>query len=201
MNPFPITPFPINPLPILRQACVALLVGLTAAGAAAEDKLYEGLLLPDDFAGPVSVVIELRDLRGVLVGSVKAGSPYSGTAKINTGEMIGDKCDFRVSFSPAVSLRFTGNCGSTLFEGRYAQLGRRDAGGRGTFRLSRKEPEKEEEKQEANPQSIGAPSVTECIMANTRCLTACPQDNYNVAFLCSNRCRSKYRTCKKNAAY
>lgn len=192
--------FPFNPFPILRQACAALLVGLAATGAVAEDKLYEGLLLPDDFGGPVSVVIELRDLNGVLVGSVKAGSPYSGTAKINAGEMVGDKCDFRVSFSPAVALRFTGICSTNLFDGRYAQPGRRDAGGRGTFRLSRKEPEKTDEKQEITSQAVGVPSVTECIMANTRCLTACPQGDYNVAFLCSNRCRSKYRSCKKAAS-
>ncbi|HMW43943.1 MAG TPA: hypothetical protein PKC88_16345, partial [Plasticicumulans sp.] len=50
--------------------------------------------LPEDFAGPITVTVELRDLHGVLVGRVKASPPISAVGQISSGEMMGDKCDF-----------------------------------------------------------------------------------------------------------
>ncbi|WP_374261600.1 hypothetical protein [Zoogloea sp.] len=187
-------------LPILRRIVLPALLGLAAGSVwADDDKRYEGLLLPEDFAGPISVTIELRDLHGVLVGRVKAGSPISGVASVSTGEMQGDRCDFTVPFNASTVMRFVGNCKTAAFDGKYYLLGRRDAGGRGSFRLMSKEPDKDEDKQDGPRPAVITTSVTDCINANSRCLLACPQGDYNTEFLCSNRCRSKYRACKKAA--
>ncbi len=184
---------------ILRRIVLAALVGFAAGGVCADDdKLYEGLLLPDDFAGPVAVTVELRDLRGVLVGRVKAGSPLSSVAPVSAGTMSGDKCDFTVTFAGGTTLRFTGTCQTAMFEGKYAQPGRRDPASRGSFRLMRKEPEKDDDGLASRSASISTTSLTDCISANHRCLTACPQGDYNAEFLCANRCRSKYKSCKKS---
>ncbi len=180
-----------------RQAVCFSLFGLAAASACAEDKLYEGMLLPEDFAGPITVSVELRDLHGVLVGRVKASPPISAVGQVSSGEMTGDKCDFTVPFAASTVLRFVGTCSTGMFEGRYTQAGRRDASSRGTFRLMRKEPEKEEDTRAALRAQMPTGSVTECITANTRCLGACPKGDYNTEFLCSNRCRTKYKACKK----
>lgn len=187
----------MKPCAFLRQAVCSLLFGLAAASACAEDKLYEGMLLPEDFAGPITVTVELRDLHGVLVGRVKASPPISAVGQISSGEMMGDKCDFTVPFTSSMVLRFVGTCSTGMFEGRYTQAGRRDASSRGTFRLMRKEPDKEEDTREALRTPIPTGSLTECITANTRCLGACPKGDYNTEFLCSNRCRTKYKACKK----
>ena len=183
----------MKPCAFLRQAVCSLLFGLAAAGACAEDKLYEGMLLPEDFAGPITVTVELRDLHGVLVGRVKASPPISAVGQISSGEMMGDKCDFTVPFSSSMVLRFVGTCSTSMFEGRYTQAGRRDASSRGTFRLMRKEPDKDEDKQDGPRPTVITTSVTDCINANSRCLMACPQGDYNTEFLCSNRCRTGNR--------
>ncbi|WP_374244351.1 hypothetical protein [Zoogloea sp.] len=187
----------MTPRILFRRAVCMLALGLAAAGAGAEEKRYEGMLLPEDFAGPITVTIELRDLHGVLVGRVKASPPISAVGQISSGEMNGDKCDFTVPFTSSTVLRFVGNCSTNMFEGRYTQAGRRDASSRGTFRLMRKEPEKDEENRETPRPTLAVGTLTECINANTRCLGACPKGDYNTEFLCSNRCRSKYKACKK----
>ncbi|HOB46649.1 MAG TPA: hypothetical protein PKM60_10780 [Zoogloea sp.] len=190
-------------LPILRRIALTALTGLAAAGAfaAPQDKYYEGLLLPDDYTGSIPVTVELHDLSGVLVGKIKAGPPYSGVAPIRAGDMKGDKCDFQVSFSSGIVLRFTGNCQQTAFDGKYAQPGRSDASSRGTFRLAYKEPQREDEKAAETNSSSSGPrtSAASCLNANTRCLIGCPQGDYNAEFLCANRCRSRYKTCKASA--
>lgn len=184
----------------LRRSALAaatLLVCLSGPAAVADDKLYEGILLSEDFGGPIKVEVELRDLHGLLVGYVKAGSPLSGTASIISGNMDGDKCDFRAAFNANTVMRLFGTCKTSFFEGRYQIIGRRDGGARGNFRLTQKEPPKEEEKRETLRNAVPATSLTECITANTRCLSMCPQGDYNSEFLCSNRCRSRYKACKE----
>ena len=47
----------------------------------------------------------------------------------------------------------------------------------------------------AAPVDAASP-ITACLKANTACLIACPRGDYNVEFLCSNRCRTKFQQCK-----
>ncbi|WP_298595638.1 hypothetical protein [Zoogloea sp.] len=187
-----------------RLASTLLLVlGLTAAGSglADDERRYEGLLLPDDFGGPVSVSLELRKLQGLLVGEFKAESPYSGNGRVTSGDMNGSKCDFQVQTGAGPVLHFTGTCSATLFEGKYRQADRADAGGRGSFRLASKPAEQADDGQSAAARKAAAPpSVTQCIDTNTRCLLGCPQADPDAAFLCANLCRSRFKSCKSRAA-
>ena len=187
-----------------RLASTLLLVlGLAAAGSGLADneRRYEGLLLPDDFGGPVSVSLELRKLQGLLVGEFKAESPYSGNGRVSSGDMNGSKCDFHVQTGAGPVLHFTGACTTTLFEGKYRQTDRGDAGSRGSFRLASKPAEQADNGQSATARKASAaPSVTQCIDTNTRCLLDCPQADPDAAFLCANQCRSRFKTCKSRAS-
>ena len=135
-----------------RLASTLLLVlGLAAAGSGLADneRRYEGLLLPDDFGGPVSVSLELRKLQGLLVGEFKAESPYSGNGRVSSGDMNGSKCDFHVQTGAGPILHLTGSCTETTFEGKYRQAERNDAGSRGRFRLASKPAEDADDTQAA----------------------------------------------------
>ena len=194
----------IRPLNLRRLASTLLLfLGLTAAGGgfAADERRYEGLLLPDDFGGPVSMSIELRKLQGLLVGEFKAESPYSGNGRVSSGDMNGSKCDFHVQTGAGPVLHFTGACTTTLFEGKYRQTDRGDAGSRGSFRLASKPAEQADGPQSAAARKAAAPpSVTHCIDTNTHCLLGCPQTDPDAAFLCASQCRSRFKRCKSRAA-
>jgi len=191
----------------LRRALAALLPALLVlallppgAALATPEKLYEGKLLPADQSGGIPVTIDLRRVDGMLLGRVKAGPPLSAIATVTAGDMVGDKCDFQASFDSGTTLRFVGICQGGSFEGRFSTTGRRDAGSHGSFRLARKEPDKTDDPDAGRTGAAPPlPSLTECISANTRCLGACPQGDYNTEFLCANRCRSKYKACKKAA--
>jgi hypothetical protein len=39
-------------------------------------------------------------------------------------------------------------------------------------------------------------SMTQCLKINSACLGACPRDDYNAEFLCTNSCKRKLATCK-----
>lgn len=197
----------LRALDFRRPASTLLLVlvlGLAAAGTglADDERRYEGLLLPDDFGGPVSVSLELRKLQGLLVGEFKAESPYSGNGRVSSGDMNGSKCDFHVQTGAGPVLQFTGTCSANIFEGKYRQADRADAGGRGSFRLASKPAEQADDDQSAAARKASAapPSVTQCIDTNTRCLLGCPQADPDAAFLCANLCRSRFKTCKSRAS-
>jgi hypothetical protein len=133
-------------------------------GFAADERRYEGLLLPDDFGGPISVSIELRKLQGLLVGEFKAESPFSGNGRVTSGDMNGSKCDFHVQTGAGPILHLTGTCTATTFEGKYRQAERNDAGSRGSFRLASKPAEEADDTQSAAARKAAAPaSVTQCI--------------------------------------
>lgn len=194
----------IRPLNLRRLASTLLLfLGLTAAGGgfAADERRYEGLLLPDDFGGPIAVSIELRSLQGLLVGEFKGESPFSGKGRVTSGDMNGSKCDFHVQTGAGPILHLTGTCTATTFEGKYRQAERSDVGSRGSFRLASKPAEDADDPQSAAARKAAAPaSVTQCIEANTRCLLSCPQADPDAAFLCASQCRSRFKSCKSRAA-
>lgn len=189
----------------LRRGLAALLLacGLTAAGGshASDERRYEGLLLPEDFSPPISVSIELRDLQGLLVGEFKGESPYSGNGRVTSGEMNGSKCDFHVQTGAGPVLHLSGTCTANIFEGKYRQAERSDAGSRGSFRLMSKPADEADDTQSAAARKSAVPaSVTQCIEANTRCLLSCPQADPDAAFLCASQCRSRFKSCKSRAA-
>ena len=194
----------IHPFDFRRLASSLLLVlGLAAAGGglAADERRYEGLLLPDDFGGPIAVSIELRSLQGLLVGEFKGESPFSGKGRVTSGDMNGSKCDFHVQTGAGTVLHFSGNCTAAIFEGKYRQADRGDAGSRGSFRLTSKPAEQADGAQSAAARKAAAPpSVTHCIDTNTRCLLGCPQVDPDAAFLCASQCRSRFKSCKSRAA-
>lgn len=180
-----------------------LVLGLTAAGGgfAADERRYEGLLLPDDFGGPIAVNIELRNLQGLLVGEFKGESPFSGNGRVTSGDMNGSKCDFHVQTGAGAVLHFTGTCTASAFEGKYRLAERNDASARGSFRLSSKPVDEADDKPSGSAGKAAAPpSVTQCIETNTRCLFACPQADQDAAFLCASQCRSRFKSCKSRAA-
>ena len=189
----------------LRRGLAALLLacGLTAAGGshASDERRYEGLLLPEDFSPPISVSIELRDLQGLLVGEFKGESPYSGNGRVTSGDMNGSKCDFHVQTGAGPVLHLSGTCTANIFEGKYRQAERSDAGSRGSFRLSSKPADDADDTQSDAARKAAAPaSVTQCIETNTRCLLSCPQADPDAAFLCASQCRSRFKSCKSRAA-
>ena len=194
----------LRPKPRHGLAALLLLFGLTAGGSgfAADERRYEGLLLPEDFSPPISVSIELRNLQGLLLGEFKGESPYSGNGRVTSGEMNGSKCDFHVQTGGGTTLHLTGTCTATLFEGKYRQADRRDASSRGTFRLGSKPVDDSDESKAdaARKAQAPLPSVTECLNANTRCLLSCPQSDPDEAFLCANLCRSRFKSCKARSA-
>jgi hypothetical protein len=194
----------IRPFSLRRLVSSLLLVlGLAAAGGgfAADERRYEGLLLPDDFGGPIAVSIELRNLQGLLVGEFKGESPFSGKGRVTSGDMNGSKCDFHVQTGAGPIIRLTGTCTATTFEGKYRQAERNDAGSRGSFRLSSKPAEDADDTQSDAARKAAAPaSVTQCIETNTRCLLSCPQADPDAAFLCASQCRSRFKSCKSRAA-
>lgn len=180
-----------------------LVLGLAAAGGglAADERRYEGLLLPDDFGGPIAVSIELRSLQGLLVGEFKGESPFSGKGRVTSGDMNGSKCDFHVQTGAGPILHLTGTCTATTFEGKYRQAERSDVGSRGSFRLSSKPADDADDTQSDAARKAAAPaSVTQCIETNTRCLLSCPQADPDAAFLCASQCRSRFKSCKSRAA-
>ncbi len=194
----------IRPLNLRRLASTLLLfLGLTAAGGgfAADERRYEGLLLPDDFGGPIAVSIELRNLQGLLVGEFKGESPFSGKGRVTSGDMNDSKCDFHVQTGAGPVLHLSGTCTANIFEGKYRQAERSDAGSRGSFRLMSKPADEADDTQSAAARKSAVPaSVTQCIDTNTRCLLGCPQADPDAAFLCANQCRSRFKSCKSRAA-
>lgn len=187
-------------LPWLCRVLLLLLVGLGAGPALAElDETYEGLLVPNNFEMSIPITVQLKEQSGRLSGSVTTGAPYHVTAPISSGENVYGQCNVKIVLTPTFTLRLSGSCQTNMFEGRYTVYsGREDSKPKGTFRLKRKDVRPDEAEKAARNRAIAASSgsVTQCINSNTRCLLACPQGDYNAEFLCSNRCRRKYQTCK-----
>lgn len=188
------------PLPFLYRLLLVFLISLVAGPAMAElDQTYEGMLIPNDFETPIPVTVQLKEQSGQLTGTITTGAPFLVTAPIVSGENKYGQCNMKVALTPSFTLRLYGSCQLNTFDGRYTIYTTRDDDRpRGVFRLTRKEIKRSAEENDSrrSPPERPSGSVTDCIKANTRCLLACPQGDYNVEFLCSNRCRHKYQACK-----
>lgn len=185
----------------LRRLVAISLVGLLVgpmASAAPLEAVYEGSLVPESFDAPFPITVELRDLQGVIVGQVKVGAPYSGSAPIASGEFDGGRCTLRAPINPGTVLRLSGTCHPRLFEGRYTlSSSRKEGSSTGSFRLMRKADGGKPGDEAARRRAVlPSTTLTECINANTRCLVGCPQGDYNAEFLCVNRCRQRHLACK-----
>jgi hypothetical protein len=64
-------------------------------GFAADERRYEGLLLPDDFGADLGEHRAARSA-GPAGRRVRSESPYSGNGRVTSGDMNGSKCDFHV---------------------------------------------------------------------------------------------------------
>ncbi len=191
-------------LSTLRRLVVTGLAGLLlgpVAGAATLDAIYEGSLVPESFDAPFPITVEVRDVQGVIVGQIKTGSPYSGSAPITSGEFDSGRCTLRAPINVGTVLRLSGTCHPRLFEGRYTlSSNRKEGSSTGTFRLMRKaDPGKPGDEAARRRAVLPTTTLTECINANTRCLVGCPKGDYNTEFLCVNRCRQRHLACKGKA--
>ncbi len=192
-------------LSTLRRLVVIGLAGLLlgpVAGAATLDAVYEGSLVPESFDAPFPITVEVRDVQGVIVGQIKTGSPYSGSAPIAAGDYDAGRCTLRAPINVGTVLRLSGTCHPRVFEGRYTlSSNRKEGSSTGTFRLMRKADAAKPGEDSASRRAVlPTTTLTECINANTRCLVGCPKGDYNTEFLCANRCRQRHLACKGKAS-
>lgn len=190
----------LTPGSLLRHLTGAALAGLAtlaipagAADSAPFDARYEGKLVSDSGDVSIPVSVELRDAQGVLMGRVRTDEPLAGGGPVSAGDYNAGTCNLRVQVSPGTTLRMSGSCQTTSFEGKYT-LSSAGQISSGSFRLDGKgSGAPRQDMATLNP-------LTSCLSANTRCLVACPQGDYNVEFLCANRCRQRFQACKGKAA-
>jgi len=186
---------PLIPGPLLRHLASAALAGLAAlaipavaADSAPFNARYEGKLVADSGDVSIPVSVELRDAQGMLTGWVRTEQPLAGSGPVSAGDYNGGSCNLRVQLSPGNTLRMSGNCQARIFEGKYT-LNSSTQASSGSFRLERNGGGSRQDAIQINP-------LTACLNANTRCLVACPQGDYNAEFLCANRCRQRFQACK-----
>ncbi|MBN9695997.1 MAG: hypothetical protein J0L85_09365 [Zoogloea sp.] len=189
---------PLIPSPLIRHlasAALAALAALTTPANAAEpaafNARYEGKLVADSGDVSIPVSVELRDAQGILTGWVRTEQPLAGSGPVSAGDYNGGSCNLRVRLSPGTTLRMSGSCQARIFEGKYT-LNSSTQGSSGSFRLEGNSGGSRQDATPINP-------LTACLNANTRCLVACPQGDYNAEFLCANRCRQRFQACKGKA--
>lgn len=189
----------------LHRLLLACLLAILWPGSAFAmlSEVYDGVLLPDSFENPITITIEVREQGSTLIGRVKTGPPLNTSSPIYVGENNSGKCKIRTPITPTITLRLFGSCHQTLYEGTYTMLTvSQEARSHGIFRMQPRQPKKKETEEEKNRSIKALPpadTLTDCIRSNTRCLLGCPRGDYNVEFLCSNRCRQKFQSCKSKS--
>lgn len=182
-----------------RLLLLALLLATGLARAQALNDTYEGLLLPDTFEQPIPITVKLTEMGTLLLGQVKTLAPLPGEAALSRAERSNARCLIFAPVAAATHLRMDGTCVPGLFEGNFL-ISRNGRDTRGTFSLPRKAPAAPSADPADTPRRAvpvdGTTPLTACLKANTACLIACPRGDYNVEFLCSNRCRTKFQQCK-----
>jgi len=183
---------------LVRLFALFAFAALDPALCLALNDTYEGVLQPDGADPPIPVVVELRDLggSGVLKGSVKTSAPLPGNAIIESGRNLFGRCTAEVAFPKNVTLSLDGSCDRDGFKGTYMLRDYlKGQVTRGDFRLERKASEAP--KTESSRKTASASS---CLKSNTQCLAACPRGDPNVEFMCSNHCRTRFKSCKEGVA-
>jgi hypothetical protein len=176
----------------------ALLTPIQSLGVA---ETYTGLLIPDAQTAAIPVTVELEQSRSTLSGHVKTSPPLTGTGRIVSGERLRSICNFKSDIGAGRTLEFEGYCLSTTIEGAYKLVLPDGSSRPGTYRLLRAASAANVAKKAADPPPDPLiRSTASCLTANSACLAACPRDDYNAAFICSNRCRQKAAACKAKAA-
>ena len=184
----------------LRRFVLLLLAGLCPGLALAASDTFEGQLIPADHDAPISIVLQMEDLGGILTGRIITSYPLKGIASFDSGRNVAGYCNLSGALSSSLTLRLYGDCSPTSFEGKYT-LYYTDPKKivRGTFRLTKKVTPSAKGKGGLASEDTSPSNVVVCIKANTRCLAACPRGDTNVEYLCSNRCRTKMQACKSKA--
>ncbi len=179
---------PLFALFVFAALCPIPALALTAS--------YEGVLQPDGPDPPIPIVVELREAGGIMKGSVKTSSPLQGNALIRSGGNVYGRCTIEVVIAKDVTLRLDGTCEPATFNGTYMlrDVPKRKVT-RGDFRLERNASDAAR-----TDSARKTASASSCLKANTQCLAACPRGDPNVEFMCSNRCRTKFKSCKGTIA-
>jgi hypothetical protein len=179
---------------------ILLLVIVTINESVGATETYSGLLIPDALSPPIPVVVDLEQARSSFSGQVTTSSPLAGKGRITTGERQRSVCNFKSDIGAGRTIAFNGYCLSKTIEGVYTVIFPDGSSRRGTYRLLRAEPEKSELKNRTDSSDSSVRSTTICLSAHSSCLAACPREDYNAEFVCSNRCRQKLAACKVKAA-
>lgn len=184
-------------VPGLFRVSLALLLTLSAAQALAAVETYKGMLVPESLETPIPVTLELNQTRFRLTGHVTTLPPLSGEGPIVSGEKQRSSCTFTANLGHGRSIAFEGLCLSKSIEGTYTVMHPDGSSRRGTYNLLRADPEPTPARATA-PEDEEGPvrTTTACLRAHTGCLAACPRENYNAAFLCTNRCRQQLTACR-----
>jgi hypothetical protein len=181
-------------------AALLVLVLFTPAQTFARGETYSGLLLPDALTPPIPVIVEFEQSQSRLSGQVKTSSPLTAIGRIVSGERQRSACSFKADIGAGRKLEFDGFCLSRTIEGTYRLVLPDGSSRSGTYRLVRGETDENRPKKARELRSEPARSATSCLAANSACLAACPREDYNAEFMCTNRCRQKLATCKASTA-
>jgi hypothetical protein len=191
------------PLQPLAFVILVVLLGFPgiATAAVATGEMYRGLLLPDSRTPPIPITVELDlSLPQHLSGHVSTSPPLTGEGRVLSGEKKGYQCNFKSDLGAARAFSFEGFCLTDALEGKYTLRMAEGTLLKGETRLVRVDAEERKSKTDPEERLDQFPrSVTHCISANTACLAACPRGDYNAAFVCSNRCRLRFTSCKAAA--
>ena len=180
---------------------------------------YRGMLTQQTQDPPRPIVIELEDSKGKISGTVSISSSLAGP--IFAAEISNYKCVIYSDVGGGVILSLIGTCTPAALVGRYVMRSPNERPRQGTFKLfktqsEKKAPSKTETQPKTDAQAadktqperpigrhvrggLAAPTITECLKANTACLGACPRSEYNAEFLCTNSCKRKLAACKERA--
>jgi hypothetical protein len=181
---------------IVRSLALLVVAALCPAVALALNEKYEGVLKPDDADPPIPIVVELQDSGSTLKGSVQTAAPLQAKAPIESGGNLFGHCTMYTVLSKELTLRLDGDCGKSGFTGTYMlwDMQKRKVT-RGDFRLDRKAPEPVKADSLGRTASAGSTTAA-CLKANSQCLAGCPRGDAGAEFVCSNRCRTKLKSCK-----
>lgn len=180
------------------QLALLFLAALWSALCLARSETYEGTLISSRGEAPISIVLQMEDVGGFLSGNVNVAAPLNTNGPIRIGRNIAGSCNLNTVLGNNMTLRLSGSCSTTAFEGYYTIYYTQSRSlGRGTFRLLRKVQDKGKDIDGFAPPTL---TISGCLKTNTHCLASCPRGDTDIEYLCSNRCRTKLLACKTQVA-